>query len=360
MSKLTIPLQAPVLKEQRAEYDRMRAECDTLTSQLTRTMEEHAQAQQRAEAYRVDAEAATRESATAAQQLHDLGRQVRILTKEIARRDDPLIVERSTSEMDEDEEADVSIDLDDPEEVLQAHLVTFKSISELQSKNQQLIKIARSLAQQLNLDHEARIEDETREANEAVEEAHEVILQLKDDLDSAQVRVEALTRERDMFRRMLGQQPGSGAGGSGHVNGLGSAGGAGSAGAEAVRDLADVQAQFEAYKVEIGADSKRIREELQSTRAQLGQVQVALAKANAQIEYKNGELAGRNSWWDGGLTALLQNATVSSTTRPRCRQSRARRRRLGLSSCKKKSPAARSCCTRPTRLSPIGRASSAS
>lgn len=279
-----------MLKEQRAEYDRIRLECDTLTSQLTRVLEAQAASERRAEAYRLDADSSGREAKAANEQLHDLSRQIRVLTRELALREDPGIAGRSAGEMDEDD-VDVTVDINDPEDVMQAHFVTFRSVDELQSKNQQLIKIARGLAQQLNADHEARIEDEAREANEAVAEAHELILQLKDERDTLSVRVEALSRERDMFRQMVGSQQG----GHAAVNGAGQEGvvTGGATSAAAARSLAEVQAQFEAYKVEIGADSRRIREELSATRNQLSQAQTALARANATIEYNTGASTSR-------------------------------------------------------------------
>ena len=125
--------------------------------------------------------------------------------------------------------------------------------------------------------------------NKAVEEAHELVLRLKDEVESQRAKTEAFGRERDMFRRLLAQRS---EGGAGAVNGAGEGGaGAGSAAmdVDTPRLLADVQANFDAYKSEIAVDSQRLREDLKDAQQAASAARTELAKSKAQAEYTAGE-----------------------------------------------------------------------
>ena len=57
---------------------------------------------------------------------------------------------------------------------------------------------------------------------------------------------------------------------------------------ELQKELEDVQKQFEAYRMEMGVDSTRLREETLAAQREATKLGTALAKANAQIEVLTG------------------------------------------------------------------------
>lgn len=173
--------------------------------------------------------------------------------------------------------------LGDTDSVVSAHLVTFRSINELQVQNQKLLRITREMGARMEKGEEDAIARRAGQENAAVEEAHELILRLKDEIETERAKTDAFARERDMFRRMLAQRT-SGGGGEGGVDGRGD----GSMDVDTPRLLADVQANFDAYKAEITEDTKRLRLDLESAQHEAGATRTDLAKSKAQYDFLNG------------------------------------------------------------------------
>jgi len=278
---------APLLHQQRIEHDRIENECINLTSQLTEVIEEKEEAQRMYQSCNLDLKAVQRDYDIACSQVNDLSLQVRVLSTEVAKRDSAIQGNEEDLESDlanwrnaqVEEEEDVLLDND---------LITFRDIAQLQQKNLKLLLFARTLTTKLNELEENRAsrnddddeEDEDENTKQAIDEAHELILKLKTDLHSAQQKSEALSRERDMLRKMLDQShtktPGD------HLSlQLDTS----SASDGSRQKLDELRAQFEVYRTEIGRDSKQMNEDLNQARSDLSRTQVLLAKANAQIEY---------------------------------------------------------------------------
>lgn len=280
--------QAPLLKEQRAEYERLSLESTQLAAQLAQAAADRDNADRRSEAYRLDVDRFERENTTLSHQLRDLGRQVRTLMRSIASKD----IAGNADDFDEEEEsirkrAEVDSTTD---AVVSAHLVTFQTVNELQVQNQKLLRITREMGAQMERGEEDAIGRRRYEENKAVEEAHELILRLKDEVESQRAKTDAFERERDMFRRMLAQRGGD----SSAVVGVGALverNGSTSSGAEGgdhSRLLADVQANFDAYKSEIAVDSQRLREDLKDAQQAANAARTELAKSKAQSEFLSG------------------------------------------------------------------------
>ena len=164
--------------------------------------------------------------------------------------------------------------------VVEAHLVTFRTLDELQVQNQKLLRITREMGAQMEKGEEDAEGRRKGVENAAVEEAHELILRLKDEIESQRAKTDAFVRERDMFRRMLSQRGeggGAGIGPSGEGEG------------EAARGLADVQANFDAYREEMGVDTLRLRDDLTAAQREAGGARTDLAKAKAQLDFMSGE-----------------------------------------------------------------------
>ncbi|CCE80540.1 Piso0_003659 [Millerozyma farinosa CBS 7064] len=94
-----------------------------------------------------------------------------------------------------------SIKESDTDSLISERLVGFVNIIELEQKNQELLVTIRQLGKKLE-----KSEDETIDNLEsaAVEEAKEAILTLQGELDSVNVKLNAITKERDVLKRMVG------------------------------------------------------------------------------------------------------------------------------------------------------------
>ncbi|GAA6015704.1 hypothetical protein JCM11491_002452 [Sporobolomyces phaffii] len=278
---------APLLQEQREEYERLSVEATQLASQVAQALTDRDASERRSESFRLDVERLSTDNVILTQQLSDLGRQIRTLSRALAKTENPAVEGDANDPSFDEEEAAIlrrAEESGDTDSVVSAHLVTFRSINELQVQNQKLLKITRQMGQQLEKGEEDAAARRRGEENKAVEEAHELILRLKEEVESQRTRTEAYEKERDMFRRMLAQRGGSAAGSvGGNVEG-GSPAIAGSD-IEASRLLSEVQANFDAYKNEISIDTQRLREDLSQAQKDASAARTELAKSKAQSEF---------------------------------------------------------------------------
>jgi len=162
-------------------------------------------------------------------------------------------------------------------------MVVFKSIPELISKNEELVRLTRRLADQMEADKEsgggAGSDDQIDPAE--LEHFIELNQSLQSKLEEKEVQVLKYVRERDMFSRMLSQ--------AGIVLPVGHrledvAGGAGS---ENVIDL--MKQNMEELRRELGLDAERLRGELVDVRKELGEASGRLARVESERDYLKGE-----------------------------------------------------------------------
>ena len=267
----------------------MQQEASQLASQLSQALAERdTHAQSSADNAQKLAKS-SRENDLLQKQLDDLGRQIRVLLKEVGRMQDPSIP--ADTEFDESARPAESI-----EEVITNNLVLFRSIPQLQEQNQKLLKVVRELGAKMESEEKEYREALEREQSEAVREAHEAIKQLQGQLESqaksSEVTIQAYMKERDSLRALLarernGQPLPSVNGDVPPVTAPASATQVPQTDLE--KELADVQNQFETYKSEMGVDSVRLREEAVLSQRESNQLRASLAKANAKIEFLDGQ-----------------------------------------------------------------------
>ncbi|KAL8279842.1 hypothetical protein RQP46_007692 [Phenoliferia psychrophenolica] len=276
---------APVLKEQREEYDRLSVEATSLANQLADAVTSREAAERRSSALQLDIARLESEAAISSSNLGDLGRQVRKLLRQQA---GPSVA----GNPDDFDETEAEIlargELMDMDSVVSAHLVTFSDINSLQVQNQKLLKITRDLGSQMERKDELNVARARVEENVAIEEAHNMILRLKEDGESQRATNAAIVRERDMLRRMVDATVnGSSALANGHrPDGEGSSVPGGTEGGR----IGDVQASFEAYRTEMAVDTQRLREDLTAAQRDAGVARTELAKSKAQAEFTSERL----------------------------------------------------------------------
>ncbi|KAH8082011.1 hypothetical protein BXZ70DRAFT_631748 [Cristinia sonorae] len=271
---------APILAQQRQEYERLQSESSQLASQLAQALAERdANSAAAAESNQKLAKS-TRENDFLNKQLEDLGRQIRVLLKELARLQDPSIP--ADEELEEDPSTQPA---DNIEAVITNNLVLYRSIPGLQEQNQKLLKIVRELGAKMEAEEKEYREELEAEQSEAVREAHQAIKVLQEQLEahkrSSEITIQSFAKERDALKATLARERSAG---STRVNGIN---GYGSNSMELPEDVADIQNQFEVYKTEMSADSGRLREDLLNSQREAATLGTALAKANAKIDYLN-------------------------------------------------------------------------
>ena len=271
--------QAPILSQQRTEYERLQVEAAQLGSQLSQALAERDRQQSTAQESSQKLTKSKDENKLLQKQLDDLGLQVQNLLREIARRDDPAIPP------DEELEAVPVEAIKDAATLVTSHLVLFRNIDGLQRQNIRLLKIVRDLGEKMETDEREYRETMEKEQAEAIREAHEAMQELASQLEAQKknndVVVRAYVKERDALKAMLGR-----AQAVAHADMSGSATGTSS---DVAKELAEVQSQFDAYKLEMGIDSGRLRDELIAAQRELNLMAAALAKANAKVEFLSGK-----------------------------------------------------------------------
>ena len=261
----------------------MQAEASLLASQLAQAISERDAHASAAEENGQKLAKSTKENEVLNQQLNDLGRQIRVLLKELGRRQDPMLPSDAEIEADTTIQAPATI-----EEVITSELVLFKSIPQLQEQNMKLLKIVRELGKKMEDEEKEYREQLDAEQQAALQEAYAAVKELQDQLEtqkrSSEATIQAYVKERDALKSMLARERGA----AGRMNGANGHDVDMPDTSETVKELAEIQAQFEAYKTEMGADSGRLREEALSARNEAAQMMAQLAKANAKVDYLNG------------------------------------------------------------------------
>ncbi|KAF5382472.1 hypothetical protein D9615_003024 [Tricholomella constricta] len=273
---------APILSQQRAEYERLHSEAAQLASQLAQALSDRDAQGNLAMENGQKLTKSTRENELLQKQLDDLGRQVQGLLREVSRRDDPTIPS------DEDLENMPVAPAEDTEAVITNNLVLFKSIGGMQEQNQKLLKIVREMGRKMESEERDYREVMEREQTEAIREAHEAIedmaAQLERQKKSSESVIQAYVKERDALRDMLAREQKSGKTSS--VNGASEQPSVTIPhSSDVAKELAETQSQFEAYRLEMGLDTGKLRDNLVASQREAGQLGAALAKANAKIEF---------------------------------------------------------------------------
>jgi len=198
--------QKPVLDQQRAEYFRMKASADDLARRLAETI----QAKETAEAELVDLKSkltdSSTESNTLRSQAADLGMQVRVLTREIAIRDEPALAYEAFDPVGQDHP-----EVSDIDAVITNNLTAFKKLPQLLEQNKKLLRISRELGRRLEEKSSSSSsgkdasDDDLDNAAQAIESLTETVNSLRSQVVDSRAQLELSIKERDMYSRLLVQ-----------------------------------------------------------------------------------------------------------------------------------------------------------
>ncbi|CAO1622195.1 unnamed protein product [Sympodiomycopsis kandeliae] len=277
---------APQVRAQREDIQGLQVALEELSADFARVCEEREGAEQDSRQYRAQNTAVQRENALMVQQLADLARQVRTLTREIIIRDDPA----AGANLQDDgsdfppQSSNTDLEQEDIQSVISTQLVTFDSLTNLVAQNHRLLRIARQLGAQMEADEAKWRERNDREDNEQVREAKRVIERLESEIRSEQGKLEAIKRERDMFRTMLSNSSGSRT--NGFVPALSGSENAGTSTTQnaLVNQLSTLQEQFDTFREETARDTEALKDEARYARDEAGKSALASARERASRE----------------------------------------------------------------------------
>ncbi|XP_072919390.1 translocated promoter region b, nuclear basket protein isoform X3 [Hemitrygon akajei] len=194
-----VEMKAPLLKRQREEYERVQKAVANLSAKLEDAMKEIRRLQKCTDEANKQASLLSRENQRYKMQVSDLSQQNRILLME-------LEDARGNHILREDEVS--SADISSSSEVISQHLVTYRSVEELQQQNQQLLVTVRELAEKQEKEEKEQTSSQISELQQNLAEALNELERLREARSHQMQLVESIVRQRDMYRTLLTQMTG--------------------------------------------------------------------------------------------------------------------------------------------------------
>ncbi|XP_053098080.1 translocated promoter region b, nuclear basket protein isoform X1 [Pangasianodon hypophthalmus] len=195
-----VEAKAPILKRQREELERAQKSVASLSAKLEHAVQEVQRFQKEADEANKHSSLLERDNQRFEVQLSDMAHQVRVLLIELE--------EARGNHVVRDEDDVCSADVSSTSEVISQHLVTFRSVEELQQQNQRLLVALRELGEaQERGEMEAESTKQT-ELQNSLEKAQVELEQLREQRAHQMQLVESIVRQRDMYRVLLAQATG--------------------------------------------------------------------------------------------------------------------------------------------------------
>uniref|UniRef100_A0A8D3BGU6 Nucleoprotein TPR n=1 Tax=Scophthalmus maximus TaxID=52904 RepID=A0A8D3BGU6_SCOMX len=189
-----VEAKAPILKRQRDEHERMQKSVASLSAKLEQAVKEVHRLQRETDEANKRSSVLERDNQRCELQLGDMAQQVRVLLIELEEaRGNHVLHEEDVN----------SADVSSTSEVISQHLVTFRSVEELQSQNQRLLVALRELS-----DAQEKDEFEATGSKYSLEKAQGELDSLKEQRSQQLKMTESIVRQRDMYRMLLAQATG--------------------------------------------------------------------------------------------------------------------------------------------------------
>ncbi|EGI65458.1 Nucleoprotein TPR [Acromyrmex echinatior] len=194
---------APLLQQQRQDYETAMANITTLTNRLDDLLAENQRLHENSDEANRLAKHHSTENQRLKTELSDLARQVCYLLKEVQ--------ESRTNTRVEMRNLSSSIDADDisSSQIISKKLVTFKDIEELQENNQKLLAIVRALSSRQEEMERATDEINSGEMKEKLDRYMEQLTEMQAAQDRQSKMLDGLLKQRDMYKNMYQQMKNS-------------------------------------------------------------------------------------------------------------------------------------------------------
>ncbi|KAK2769965.1 filament-forming protein [Colletotrichum kahawae] len=287
---------SPEIEELQNEADSLRAEI-THMSELSQTSFEERDAAKKsarkAESALANAQA---ESKILRTQLRDLSTQIQMLLFNMHAREKGLnqLTREETVRLEQLSRGETTegalSDMSDTHQFITQKFVVFKDIQELQAKNQELLRVTRELAEQMESEEAVAAKNQAVEDHQAVESLQQELASMINETKSLRTTMESFKAERDMFRRLLQQKASAGElasilGGSEDGQRLPLASietedGDGVSPSAALRAL---QVEFDTYRNDEESVRRSLREQIDRLSSEKNSLQGEVAKISSQI-----------------------------------------------------------------------------
>ncbi|KAJ0065485.1 hypothetical protein NL108_012443 [Boleophthalmus pectinirostris] len=283
-----VEAKAPILKRQRDEHERMQKSVASLSTKLEQAVKEVHRLQKEADEANKRASVLERESQRSEMQLSDMAQQVRVLLIELEEaRGNHVLTDEDVS----------STDISSTSDVISQHLVTFRSVEELQKQNQRLLVALRELGEAQEKEEFEATGNKRGELEQSLEKAQSELEGLKEQRSQQLKMTESIVRQRDMYRVLLAQATGLSALTStprrspattpttGTPTALVSMATDTAEALEAKAALRQLQDVFTNYKKERLESDKSMTEQNEKLQEQISELRSANAKVSTQLEF---------------------------------------------------------------------------
>uniref|UniRef100_A0A665W9I2 Nucleoprotein TPR n=1 Tax=Echeneis naucrates TaxID=173247 RepID=A0A665W9I2_ECHNA len=289
-----VETKAPILKRQRDEHERMQKSVASLSAKLEQTVKEVHRLQKETDEANKRSSVLERDNQRCEFQLADMAQQVRVLLIELEEaRGNHVIHEEEVS----------SADVSSTSEVISQHLVTFRSVEELQKQNQRLLVALRELSDAQEKEEFEATGNKHGELEQSFEKAQAELESLKEQRNQQLKMTESIVRQRDMYRVLLAQATGVGTlpdelslsttprrspattPTTGTPTALVSMATESAEALEAKAALRQLQEVFSTYKKERVESEKTLMEQSEKLQEQLSDLRSQNAKITTQLEF---------------------------------------------------------------------------
>lgn len=297
----------PEMEELRSEHARLEQEVVQMSKFVDITGTERDKAKKEARTALNKSNAAQTEAKVLRQQSRDLSVQIKVLLCELETRDrgsdglsaaEKAQLERiARGEISEESLAGMT----DTDRFISERLTVFRNVSELQEKNEELLRLTRTLGAQMESEEALAEKHQAAADHEEVLSLRTKVENYKDELKSMITRSESYIKERDMFRRMLqyrGQLPAQSDLGSVFGQSVDEDGNNGimssieqSPGSKHNMDngklLRELQSHFDQYREEQSIDRRTLKEQAEKLANDKSVLQAEMAKIGSQLAHAN-------------------------------------------------------------------------
>lgn len=285
---------APEFNGLEAEIERLRAENIQMTQLADESYQERDIAKKAARRAESALSTAQSEVNILRAQLRDLGIQIQLLVFNMQAQEqgwEQLSEEeaRRFDQLQRGEIAEGSLDdMSDTHRFITQKFVAFKDIHELQSKNQELLRITRELAEKMESEEALSAKQQAVDNERELLSLRETCARLHDEIKSITMRMASHIKERDMFRRMAESHnsgPGeveSPAGSQREV--LASIEQNTTEEPEVTTMLRELQANFDDYRQQTSVDMKATREQADRLSSEKNSLQAEVARVRSQYD----------------------------------------------------------------------------
>ena len=185
---------APLLRQQREDYEQAMSAVGGLTENLEAAREEVDLRRHEAEEERRKASSLEKDRDKLERQVLDMGRQITVLVRE---------VEASRTGLPNTQPLERA-DLSSADSVIEARLLEFKDVSELQQRNIELLAVVRELGASREMAESALVEEKTAEVRQELDTALRQVEELRSARERQKLMVENIIQQRDLYKSMCG------------------------------------------------------------------------------------------------------------------------------------------------------------